>query len=122
MQSIIFSFSQGTDSTNAAKNRTKHGMLEMRDSVSVPVQEHGQIVIDICLCKVVRKLPEIQHGLGYLQPVVVDTAVGILGQTKFLGKQRYMVPEFGNSFNRPVQGVIGHGVLWCRGRFRAMLA
>ena len=58
-------------------------MLEMRNSVTVPVQEHRQIVIDICLCKVIRKFLKIQYGLGYLQTVVVDTAVGILGQTKF---------------------------------------
>ena len=95
--------------------QSKHGMLEMRDCVTVPVQEHRQIVINICLRKVVGKLPEIQYGLSNLQTVVVDTAVGILSQTKFFCKQRYTVPEFGNSFNRLVQGVIGHGVLWCRG-------
>ena len=95
--------------------QSKHGMLEMRDSVAVPVQEHRQIVVNICLRKVVGKFPEIQYGLSNLQTVVVDTAVGILGQTKFFCKQRYTVPEFGNRFNRPVQGVIGHGVLWCRG-------
>ena len=95
--------------------QSKHGMLEMRNSVTVPVQEHRQIVIDICLRKVIRKFLKIQYGLGYLQAVVVDTAVGILGQTKFFGKQRYAFLKFGNSFNRPVQGVIGHGVLRCRG-------
>ena len=95
--------------------QSKHGMLEMRNSVTVPVQEHRQIVIDIYLCKVIRKFLKIQYGLGYLQTVVVDTAVGILGQTKFFGKQRYAFLKFGNSFNRPVQGVVGHGVLWCRG-------
>lgn len=56
------------------------------ESSSVPVQKHRQIVIDICLCKVIRKFLKIQYGLGYLQAVVVDTAVGILGQTNFLGK------------------------------------
>ena len=90
-------------------------MFEMRDRVAIPVQQHRQIVIDIRLCKVIRKLLKIQYSLCNLQAVVVDTAVGILGQTKFFGKKRYAVPEFGNSFNRPVQGIIGHGVLWCRG-------
>ena len=37
----------------------------------------------ICLCKVIRKFLKIQYGLGYLQAVVVVTAVGILGQTMF---------------------------------------
>ena len=101
--------------------QSKHGMLEMRNSVTVPVQKHRQIVIDICLCKVIRKFLKIQYGLGYLQAVVVDTAVGILGQTKFFGKQRYAFLKFGNSFNRPVQGVVGHGVLWCRGLMTGLL-
>ena len=48
-------------------------------------------------------------------------AVGILGQTKFLGKQRYAFLKFGNSFNRPVQGVVEHGVLWCRGLMTGLL-
>jgi hypothetical protein len=95
--------------------QSKHGMLEMRNSVTVPVQEHRQIVIDICLCKVIRKFLKIQYGLGYLQTVVVDTAVGILGQTKFFSEKRYAFLKIGNSFNRPVQSVVGHGVLWCRG-------
>ena len=120
-------------------------MFEMRDCVTVPVQEHRQIVIDICLCKVIRKLLKIQYSLCNLQAVVVDTAVGILGQTKFFGKQRTdakpsaiqaclvmvevrrrktklnAVPEFGNSFNRLVQGIVGHGVLWCRGLMAGLL-
>jgi len=95
--------------------QSKHGMFEMRDRVAIPVQQHRQIVIDICLCEVIRKLLKVQYSLCNLQAVVVDTAVGILGQTKFFGKQRYAVPEFGNSFNRPVQSIVGHGVLWCRG-------
>ena len=95
--------------------QSKHGMFEMRDRVAIPVQEHRQIVIDICLCEVIRKLLKVQYSLCNLQAVVVDTSVGILGQTKFFGKQRYAVPKFGNSFNRPVQSVVGHGVLWCGG-------
>ena len=34
---------------------------------------------------------------------------------QFFGEQRYAFPEFWNSFNRLVQGIVGHGVLWCRG-------
>jgi len=59
--------------------------------------------------------------LGYLQAVVVDTAVGILGQTKFFSEKRYAFLKFGNSFNRPVQSVVGHGVLWCRGLMTGLL-
>lgn len=101
--------------------QSKHGMFEMRDRVAIPVQEHRQIVIDICLCKVIRKFLKIQYGLGYLQAVVVDTAVGILGQTKFFSEKRYAFLKIGNSFNRPVQGIVGHGVLWCRGLMTGLL-
>ena len=100
----------------------EYGRLEKGNTVAIPVQEHRQIVFDIFLGEIVRQLVKIQHSLGNLQAVVVDTAVGILSQTKFFGKQRYTVPEFGNSINRPVQGIVGHGVLWCRGRLRALLA
>jgi len=63
-------------------------MFKERQTVAIPVQEHRQIVIDICLCKVIRKFLKIQYGLGYLQTVVVDTAVGILGQAEFLCEKR----------------------------------
>ena len=69
----------------------------------------------------IKKISQIQYSLCNLQAVVVDTAVGILGQTKFFGKQRYAVPEFGNNFNRPVQSVVGHGVLWCGGLMAGLL-
>ena len=101
--------------------QSKHGMLEMRNSVTVPVQKHRQIVIDICLCKVIRKFLKVQYSLCNLQTVVVDTAVGILGQTKFFSEKRYAFLKFGNSFNRPVQGIVGHGVLWCRGLMTGLL-
>ena len=63
-------------------------MLEKGNTVAIPVQKHSQIVIDVCLCKIVRKFLEIQYRLRNLQTVVVDTAVGILGQTKFLCEKR----------------------------------
>ena len=147
----------------------EYGMLEKGNTVAIPVQEHRQIVFDIFLGEIVRKLLKIQNSLGDLQAVVVDTAVGILSQTKFFGKptpnreksqaclrsalplglsknssevrarlcrllpkgrkkeenevrKRYAFLKFRNSFNRPVQGIVGHGVLWCRGRLRALLA
>ena len=64
----------------------KHGMLEMGNTVAIPVQKHRQIVFDIFLGEIVRQLVKIQHSLGNLQAVVVDTTVGILSQTKFFRK------------------------------------
>ena len=49
-----------------------------------PVQEHGQIVIDICLCEIVRKLLEIQYRLRNLKAVRVDSTVRVLSQAEFL--------------------------------------
>ena len=50
-------------------------MLKERQAVAIPVQEHGQIVIDICLCEIVRKLLEIQYRLRNLKTVRVDGTV-----------------------------------------------
>jgi hypothetical protein len=57
----------------------------------------------------------IQYSLRNLQTIIIDRTIRVLCQAEFLCKQRYTVPEFGNSFNRLVQIGIGHGVLWCRG-------
>jgi hypothetical protein len=113
-------------------------MLKERQAVAIPVQEHGQIVIDICLCKIVRKLPQIQYRLRDFQAIGVDRTVRVLSQAEFFSKQRTDAKpsaiqaclvmaearrrktklnaflQFGNSFNRLVQICIGHGVLWCR--------
>ena len=121
-------------------------MFKERQAVAIPVQEHGQIVIDIRLCKIVRKFSQIQYRLRNFQAIGVDRTVRVLSQAEFLRKQRTdakpsaiqaslkMVEvrrrktelnaflQFGNSFNRLVQVCIGHGVLWCRGKLRAMLA
>ena len=90
-------------------------MLKERQAVAIPVQEHGQIVIDICLCKIVRELLKIQYRLRNLQAIGVDSTVRVLRETQFFSKQRNAFLKFGNSFNRLVQVCIGHGVLWCRG-------
>ena len=121
---------------------SEYGMLKERQAVAIPVQEHGQIVIDICLCKIVRELLKIQYRLRNLQAVGVDRTVRILCETQFFSKQRTDAKpsaiqaclvmaevrrrktklnaflKFGNSFNRLVQVCIGHGVLWCRVLYR----
>ena len=97
-------------------------MFKERQAVAIPVQEHSQVVIDICLGKFVGKLSQI---LG------VDSTVSVLSQTEFLCKQRTDAKpsaiqarlvmaevrrrktelnaflKFGNSFNRLVQVCIG---------------
>lgn len=114
-------------------------MLKERQTVAIPVQEHRQIVIDICLCKIVRELLKIQYRLRNLQAIGVDRTVRVLCETQLFSKQRTDAKpsaiqaclvmaevrrrktkldaflEFGNSSNRLVQVCIGHGVLWCRG-------
>jgi len=55
-------------------------MLKERQTVAIPVQEHGQIVIDICLREFVRKLLEIQYRLRNLQTIGVDSTVRVLSQ------------------------------------------
>jgi len=63
-------------------------MLKERQTVAIPVQEHGQIVIDICLREFVRKLLEIQYRLRNLQTIGVDSTVRVLSQAEFLSKKR----------------------------------
>ena len=63
-------------------------MLKERQAVAIPVQEHRQIVIDICLCKIVRELLKIQYRLRNLQAIGVDRTVRILSQAEFLSKKR----------------------------------
>ena len=47
-----------------------------------------QIVIDICLCEIVRKFLKIRDCLSNLQTIGVDRTVRVLGQAEFFGKQR----------------------------------
>ena len=57
-------------------------MLKERQAVAIPVQEHGQIVIDISLCEIVRKLFEIQYRLRNLKALRVDSTVRVLSQAE----------------------------------------
>ena len=50
--------------------------------------KRSQIVIDVCLCKVIRKFLKIQYGLGYLQTIGVDSTVRVLSQAEFLCEKR----------------------------------
>ena len=63
-------------------------MLKERQAVAIPVQEHSQIVIDICLCEIVRKFLKIRDCLSNLQTIGVDRTVRVLGQAEFLSKKR----------------------------------
>ena len=114
-------------------------MFKERQAVAIPVQEHSQIVIDICLSETVRKFSQIQYRLRDLQAIGVDRTVRVLSQAEFLSEKRTDAKpsaiqaslkmaevrrrktwlnaflKFGNSFNRLVQICIGHGALWCRG-------
>ena len=99
----------------------KDGMLIIRDTVAIPAQEHRQVIVNVFLGEIVRKLLEIQYRLSNYQTVMIDTSVSILSQTEFLCKQRNAFLEFRNGFNRLVQVCIGHGVLWCRGLMTGLL-
>ena len=90
-------------------------MLEERHAISVSVQKHSQIFIDICLCKIVRKLLKIQDRLRDLQAIGVDSTVRVLSQAEFLSEKGNTISQFGYGLNGLVQVCIGHGVLWCRG-------
>ena len=66
--------------------QSENRMLKERQAVAIPVQQHSQIVFDICLCEFVRKLSQIQYRLRNLQATGVDRVVRILSQAEFLWK------------------------------------
>ena len=75
-------------------------MLIIRDTIAIPAQEHRQVVIDICLCEIVRKFLEIQYRLSNFQTVMIDTSVSILSQTEFLCKKRTDAKPRANELTR----------------------
>ena len=89
-------------------------MLKKRQAVAIPVQEHSQIVIDICLCEIVRKFLEIQYRLRNLQAIGVDRTVRVLSQAEFLSEKRNAITVSWYSLNRYVQSVFVHNVSLCR--------
>jgi hypothetical protein len=78
-------------------------MLKERQTVAIPVQEHGQIVIDIWLCEIVRKLLEIQYRLRNLKAVRVDSTVRVLSQAELFSKKRNAITVSWYGLNRLVQ-------------------
>ena len=83
--------------------QSEHGMFQERQTVAIPVQKHSQIVIDICLCKIVRKLLKIQYRLRNLQAIGVDSTVRVLSQAEFLSKKRNAIAVSWYGLNRLVQ-------------------
>ena len=83
--------------------QSENRMLKERQTVAIPVQEHSQIVIDICLCEIVRKLSQIQYRLRNLQAIGVDSTVRVLSQAEFLCKKRNSLCESRHGLNGLVQ-------------------
>ena len=78
-------------------------MLKERQAVAIPVQEHGQIVIDVLLGEFVRQLLEIQYRLRNLKTVRVDSTVRVLSQAEFLCEKGNTIPKFRYGLNGLVQ-------------------
>jgi hypothetical protein len=78
-------------------------MLKERQAVAIPVQKHGQIVIDIWLCEIVRKLLEIQYRLRNLKAVRVNSTVRVLSQAEFLCEKGNTISQFRYGLNGLVQ-------------------
>jgi hypothetical protein len=78
-------------------------MLKERQAVAIPVQKHGQIVIDIRLREIFRKLLEIQYRLRNLKAVRVNSTVRVLSQAEFLCEKGNTIPQFRYGLNGLVQ-------------------
>ena len=100
---------------------SEYGMLKERQAVAIPVQEHGQIVINICLCKIVRELLKIQCRLRNLQAVGVDRTVRILCQAEFLSKKRNAIAVSWYGLNRLVQMSFVHDSFVVQGLLTGLL-
>lgn len=101
--------------------QTEYGMLKERQAVAIPVQEHRQIVIDICLCKIVRELLKIQYRLRNLQAIGVDGTVRILSQAEFLSKKRNAIAVSWYGLNRLVQMSFVHDSFVVQGLLTGLL-
>ena len=96
-------------------------MFKERQTVAIPVQEHRQIVIDICLCKIVRELLKIQYRLRNLQAIRVDSTVRVLSQAEFLSKKRNAIAVFWYGLNRLVQMSFVHDSFVVQGLLTGLL-
>jgi len=96
-------------------------MLKERQAVAIPVQEHRQIVIDICLCKIVRELLKIQYRLRNLQAIGVDGTVRVLSQAEFLSKKRNAIAVSWYGLNRLVQMSFVHDSFVVQGLLTGLL-
>ena len=96
-------------------------MFKERQTVAIPVQKHSQIVIDVCLCKIVRKFLEIQYRLRNLQAIRVDSTVRVLSQAEFLSKKRNAIAVFWYGLNRLVQMSFVHDSFVVQGLLTGLL-
>ena len=71
--------------------QSEHRVFEEGDAVPFQVQQRGEISFDVILCEIVRQLLEIQRCLRNLELVVIDTVLGILGQTQLFMEKRNAV-------------------------------
>ena len=84
-------------------------VLEEGEATTVLGKECGQIVVDVCLCELLRQLIEKQHSLSNLQAIIINTVVCILCDAQLFSKQFNTFPKIGNGCNSLVQSIFGHG-------------
>lgn len=80
--------------------QTINGVPEEGIAAAIPVQKHEEIVINVFLGELFRKLVHMQDCLRNLHTIVIDSSCGVLSKTEFLGEQRHTVPESADRLNR----------------------
>ena len=81
-------------------------MFEIRNTVTIPAQEHRQVSVNVILSKIIRQFLEIQYRLRNLQAIVADSTVRILSKTEFLCEERNAIFKFRYGLNGLVQVVL----------------
>ena len=87
-------------------------VLEIGHAVSLLVNQHREIPLNVVLGKVIGEFFVEEYRLRNLQAIIINTVVCILCEMQLFSKQLNAVPEFGYSRNGLVQNCIRHIFGW----------
>ena len=87
-------------------------VLEIGHAVSLLVNQHREIPLNVVLGKVIGEFFVEEYRLRNLQAIIINTVVRILCEMQLFSKQLNAVPEFGYSCNGLVQNCVRHIFGW----------
>ena len=87
-------------------------VLEIGHAVSLLVNQHREIPLNVVLGKVIGEFFVEEYRLCNLQAIIINAVVRILCEMQLFSKQLNAVPEFGYSRNGLVQNCVRHIFGW----------